>query len=144
MRIALEEAALALGWSSPNPAVGAVVVRDGEVVGRGHTQPPGGDHAEVVALREAGERARGADVYCTLEPCCALRAHAAVRAGAARARASRPCTTRSKIRIQQVRGEGHRQLREAGVAVASRRRRRRGRRDCSRATSSTDARACRS
>ena len=69
MQLALEEGRRALGWSSPNPAVGAVVVRDGEVVGAGRTQPPGGDHAEVGALRAAGERARGATVYVTLEPC---------------------------------------------------------------------------
>ena len=69
MRLALEEAAAALGWSSPNPAVGAVVVRDGTIVGRGRTQPPGQAHAEVMALREAGERAAGATVYVTLEPC---------------------------------------------------------------------------
>ena len=69
MQLALEEGRHALGWSSPNPAVGAVVVRDGEVVGTGRTQPPGGDHAEVGALRAAGERARGATAYVTLEPC---------------------------------------------------------------------------
>jgi len=54
---------------SPNPAVGAVVVKDGIVVGEGWTQPPGGDHAEIVALRQAGERAVGAVLYTTLEPC---------------------------------------------------------------------------
>lgn len=69
MQAALDEAALALGTSSPNPAVGAVVVRGDEIVGRGHTQPPGGAHAEVMALRAAGEQARGATVYVTLEPC---------------------------------------------------------------------------
>ncbi len=69
MQLAVDEGRRALGWSSPNPAVGAVVVRDGEVVGAGRTQPPGGDHAEVGALRAAGERARGATVYVTLEPC---------------------------------------------------------------------------
>lgn len=69
MRLALDEAESALGTTSPNPSVGAVVVRDGRVVGRGHTQPPGGAHAEVEALREAGEAARGATLYCTLEPC---------------------------------------------------------------------------
>jgi diaminohydroxyphosphoribosylaminopyrimidine deaminase/5-amino-6-(5-phosphoribosylamino)uracil reductase len=67
MREALAEAEQALGWSSPNPAVGAVLVRDDRIVGRGRTQPPGGDHAEVVALREAGELARGATAYVTLE-----------------------------------------------------------------------------
>lgn len=69
MREALSLARLALGRTAPNPAVGAVVVRDGLVVGRGHTQPPGGPHAEVLALREAGELARGAPLYVTLEPC---------------------------------------------------------------------------
>lgn len=53
----------------PNPWVGAVVVRDGEIVGEGATEPPGGDHAEAAALTAAGERARGATVYVTLEPC---------------------------------------------------------------------------
>ena len=57
MQLALEEGRRALGWSSPNPAVGAVVVRDGEVVGTGRTQPPGGDHAEVGALRAIGRAA---------------------------------------------------------------------------------------
>jgi diaminohydroxyphosphoribosylaminopyrimidine deaminase/5-amino-6-(5-phosphoribosylamino)uracil reductase len=69
MALALAEARRARGWSSPNPPVGAVVVRDGAVVGRGHTQPPGQAHAEVMALRQAGPAARGADLYVTLEPC---------------------------------------------------------------------------
>lgn len=69
MQAALAEARRALGTTSPNPAVGAVVVREGRIVGRGHTQPPGGAHAEVMALRDAGDAARGATVYCTLEPC---------------------------------------------------------------------------
>ncbi len=53
----------------PNPPVGAVVVRDGEIVGRGAHHGPGADHAEIVALREAGEATRGATLYVTLEPC---------------------------------------------------------------------------
>ncbi|MCK9495804.1 MAG: bifunctional diaminohydroxyphosphoribosylaminopyrimidine deaminase/5-amino-6-(5-phosphoribosylamino)uracil reductase RibD [Dehalococcoidia bacterium] len=68
MRAALEEAEAALGTTSPNPAVGAVLVRDGRIVGRGRTQPPSGPHAEVMALREAGDAARGATLYVTLEP----------------------------------------------------------------------------
>lgn len=60
----------ARGRTSPNPPVGAVVVRDGEIVGEGHTQPAGLRHAEIVALEEAGERASGATLYTTLEPCC--------------------------------------------------------------------------
>ena len=70
MDCALSLAGLALGYTSPNPAVGAVVVRDGVVAGLGHTQPPGSVHAEVMALQQAGDRARGATLYVTLEPCC--------------------------------------------------------------------------
>ena len=66
---ALELARASVGETSPNPPVGAVVVRDGQVVGEGRTQPAGQAHAEVVALRQAGERARGATLYVTLEPC---------------------------------------------------------------------------
>ena len=60
----------ALGTTSPNPAVGAVVVRDGIVAGEGFTQPPGQAHAEVVALQQAGRNSRNASLYVTLEPCC--------------------------------------------------------------------------
>ncbi len=70
MQLALEQARKATGLVSPNPAVGAVIVKDGVVVGRGCTQPPGSAHAEIMALREAGERARDAVLYVTLEPCC--------------------------------------------------------------------------
>ncbi len=67
---ALSLARRALGSVSPNPAVGALVVKDGLVVGEGWSQPPGQDHAEVVALRQAGADAEGATLYTTLEPCC--------------------------------------------------------------------------
>ena len=70
MAQALSLARLALGQVSPNPAVGAVIVKDGEVIGEGYTQPPGLDHAEVVALKQAGTRAQGGVMYVTLEPCC--------------------------------------------------------------------------
>lgn len=70
MARALSLARLALGNTSPNPAVGAVVVKKGVVVGQGFTQPPGSDHAEIMALRQAGDAARGATLYVTLEPCC--------------------------------------------------------------------------
>jgi diaminohydroxyphosphoribosylaminopyrimidine deaminase/5-amino-6-(5-phosphoribosylamino)uracil reductase len=66
---ALEMARMGVGLASPNPMVGAVVVRDGEVIGRGFHTYGGVKHAEVLALQEAGERARGATLYVTLEPC---------------------------------------------------------------------------
>jgi len=70
MEQALSLARLALGQVSPNPAVGAVVVKNDIVVGQGYTQPPGSPHAEVLALKQAGEQARGGVMYVTLEPCC--------------------------------------------------------------------------
>ena len=69
MQRAIELAREAVGSTSPNPPVGAVLVRDGRVVGEGRTQPTGGPHAEAEALRMAGDAARGADLYVTLEPC---------------------------------------------------------------------------
>jgi diaminohydroxyphosphoribosylaminopyrimidine deaminase/5-amino-6-(5-phosphoribosylamino)uracil reductase len=69
MRQALELARGGLGWVSPNPLVGCVLVKDGEVVGQGYHQRFGGPHAEVHALQEAGPRARGAVLYVNLEPC---------------------------------------------------------------------------
>jgi len=71
MERALFHAARGAGRTSPNPLVGAVIVSaDGVVVGQGFHQRAGEAHAEVVALAEAGSRARGATLYCTLEPCC--------------------------------------------------------------------------
>jgi diaminohydroxyphosphoribosylaminopyrimidine deaminase/5-amino-6-(5-phosphoribosylamino)uracil reductase len=67
---ALSLARLASGQTSPNPAVGAVLVHNGEVVGQGYTQPPGSQHAEIVALEQAGKRANDSTLYVTLEPCC--------------------------------------------------------------------------
>ncbi len=69
MRLALRLARRGVGRVSPNPLVGAVVVRGGAVVGRGYHAAYGGDHAEVMALRDAGEAAQGATIYVNLEPC---------------------------------------------------------------------------
>jgi diaminohydroxyphosphoribosylaminopyrimidine deaminase/5-amino-6-(5-phosphoribosylamino)uracil reductase len=69
MKLALELAEKGYGWTAPNPMVGAVVVKDGQVVGRGYHQRAGGPHAEVNAIDDAGSRAGGATIYVTLEPC---------------------------------------------------------------------------
>lgn len=69
MMIAVEEGRKAQGKTGPNPPVGAIIVKEGIIVGRGHTSQPGGPHAEINALREAGEKAKDATLYCTLEPC---------------------------------------------------------------------------
>ncbi len=69
MRLALRLAAKGTGWVSPNPMVGAVVVQEGQIVGRGYHRAYGRPHAEVEALKQAGAAARGADLYVTLEPC---------------------------------------------------------------------------
>jgi diaminohydroxyphosphoribosylaminopyrimidine deaminase / 5-amino-6-(5-phosphoribosylamino)uracil reductase len=70
MAQAFEQAQKALGHTLPNPAVGAVVMHNQQIVGKGHTQPAGGAHAEVKALEQAGALAQGATMYVTLEPCC--------------------------------------------------------------------------
>src|SRR5262245_55583301 len=69
MEQALAAGVAARRRTAPNPWVGCVIVRDGEIVGTGATEPPGHAHAEAGALRAAGERARGATAYVTLEPC---------------------------------------------------------------------------
>ena len=69
MTLALKEAVRGLGRTSPNPCVGAILVREGRVVGRGYHRKAGTPHAEINALRDAGEAARGATLYVTLEPC---------------------------------------------------------------------------
>jgi diaminohydroxyphosphoribosylaminopyrimidine deaminase/5-amino-6-(5-phosphoribosylamino)uracil reductase len=70
MTLALSLARLAQGQVSPNPAVGAVLVKNDSIIGQGYTQPPGYDHAEIVALKQAGRETLGSTMYVTLEPCC--------------------------------------------------------------------------
>jgi diaminohydroxyphosphoribosylaminopyrimidine deaminase/5-amino-6-(5-phosphoribosylamino)uracil reductase len=116
MRRALELAERGRGLTSPNPLVGAVVVRDGRVVGEGFHRRAGGAHAEIEALAAAGEAARGATLYVTLEPCahhgrtppCA---HAVLRAGPTRVVAA------LKDPNPLVAGGGAEVLRAAGVTV---------------------------
>ena len=78
MSRAISLARVALGSTSPNPAVGAVVVKDDRIVGEGYTLPPGQRHAEIGALEQAGGDANGAVLYCTLETLLPLRAHSAM------------------------------------------------------------------
>ncbi|MQF69847.1 bifunctional diaminohydroxyphosphoribosylaminopyrimidine deaminase/5-amino-6-(5-phosphoribosylamino)uracil reductase RibD [SAR202 cluster bacterium AD-804-J14_MRT_500m] len=69
MSRALKLAQYALGTTSPNPAVGAVLVKGDRIIGEGYTQPPGRAHAEIIALEAAGDEAKGSSLYSTLEPC---------------------------------------------------------------------------
>ncbi len=116
MALALALGRRGLGCTWPNPAVGAVIVKDGIVVGRGWTQPGGRPHAEVEALWRAAAAARGATLYVTLEPCshhgktppCA---DAIVDAGIARV------VSALEDPNPKVAGEGHARLRAAGVLV---------------------------
>ncbi|HVS74518.1 MAG TPA: bifunctional diaminohydroxyphosphoribosylaminopyrimidine deaminase/5-amino-6-(5-phosphoribosylamino)uracil reductase RibD, partial [Candidatus Acidoferrales bacterium] len=70
MQRALDLARKGAGLTSPNPMVGCVIVRDAELVGEGFHQFESRDHAEILALKSAGEKARGATLYVNLEPCC--------------------------------------------------------------------------
>ncbi|HCM15521.1 MAG: bifunctional diaminohydroxyphosphoribosylaminopyrimidine deaminase/5-amino-6-(5-phosphoribosylamino)uracil reductase RibD [Candidatus Cloacimonadales bacterium] len=70
MKLAIRKAEESRGKCSPNPFVGAIIVKDGKTIGEGSTMPYGKDHAEIVALREAGSQAKGATMYVSLEPCC--------------------------------------------------------------------------
>ncbi|TCP70593.1 bifunctional diaminohydroxyphosphoribosylaminopyrimidine deaminase/5-amino-6-(5-phosphoribosylamino)uracil reductase RibD [Baia soyae] len=117
MLIAIEEGRKAQGKTGTNPPVGAIVVKDGEIVGRGHTSHLGGPHAEVNALADAGEKAVGATVYCTLEPC----AHYG-RTGPCCVALTDAGVTRVVIGIgdpyEQVNGKGMDHLRDHGVEVS--------------------------
>ncbi|MFW6006663.1 MAG: bifunctional diaminohydroxyphosphoribosylaminopyrimidine deaminase/5-amino-6-(5-phosphoribosylamino)uracil reductase RibD [Bacillota bacterium] len=106
------------GYTSPNPLVGAVVVKNGEIIGTGYHQYCGGPHAEVYALDEAGEKARGGKIYVNLEPCCHFGK-------------TPPCTDKiiksgiKKVIIgmedpdPRVQGKGIEKLKKAGIEVKS-------------------------
>jgi diaminohydroxyphosphoribosylaminopyrimidine deaminase/5-amino-6-(5-phosphoribosylamino)uracil reductase len=116
MQLALALGRRGLGRTWPNPAVGAVVVKEGVIVGRGWTQPGGRPHAETEALKRAGRDAKGATMYVTLEPCshhgktppCA---DAIIRAGVARVVSALEDVN------PQVAGQGYVKLRERGIVV---------------------------
>lgn len=118
MRKALEEAAKGVGRTSPNPVVGALLVKQGRIIARGYHRKAGTAHAEVVALEQAGARARGADLYTTLEPCdhwgrtppCS---QALLDAGVRRV------FTGSSDPNPLVNGKGVQRLRRAGVEVVT-------------------------
>ncbi|SFB04322.1 diaminohydroxyphosphoribosylaminopyrimidine deaminase [Collimonas sp. OK607] len=107
--------------SAPNPAVGCVIVKDGQIIGSGFTQPPGGNHAEIQALQDAaakGHDVRGATVYVTLEPCSHFGrtppcADALARAGVAKVVAAMDDPN------PLVAGQGRARLQAAGIAVES-------------------------
>ena len=118
MRATIAYGRRALGQTAPNPAVGALIVRDGVIIARGLTHRGGRPHAETEALKAAGELARGATMYVSLEPCshrgvtppCA---QAIIDAGIARVVSSLDDPD------SRVAGRGHAMLREAGIEVIS-------------------------
>jgi diaminohydroxyphosphoribosylaminopyrimidine deaminase/5-amino-6-(5-phosphoribosylamino)uracil reductase len=116
MRLALALGRRGQGRTWPNPAVGAVVVKDGVIVGRGWTQPGGRPHAEPEALGRAGEAARGATLYVTLEPCSHFGksppcVDAVIASGISRV------VSAIEDPNPEVAGKGHARLRAAGIAV---------------------------
>jgi diaminohydroxyphosphoribosylaminopyrimidine deaminase/5-amino-6-(5-phosphoribosylamino)uracil reductase len=113
---ALDLASHGLGCTSPNPAVGAVLARDGQVVGRGYHTYAGVKHAEIVALEEAGDRARGATLYVTLEP-CSNHGRTPPCTAAIIAAGVRKVVAPMEDPNPRERGRGFEQLREAGVQV---------------------------
>ncbi|MBX2855792.1 MAG: bifunctional diaminohydroxyphosphoribosylaminopyrimidine deaminase/5-amino-6-(5-phosphoribosylamino)uracil reductase RibD [Rhodobacteraceae bacterium] len=118
MRAAIEIGRRGLGRASPNPAVGCVLVREGVAVGRGWTQPGGRPHAETQALTRAGDAARSATAYVSLEPC----AHHGVTppcSSALIAAGVRRVVTAMEDPDPRVAGRGHALLREAGIEVVT-------------------------
>lgn len=116
MKMALELAEKAAGRTSPNPLVGAVIVKNGQIVGRGYHKKAGSPHAEIHAMREAGENTLGATLYVTLEPCSHFGrtppcSEAVINAG----------ITEVYVAMQDpnplVTGRGIRQMTDAGIRV---------------------------
>jgi len=116
MHEALELARQGRGRVEPNPMVGCVIVKDGRVVGRGYHRSFGGDHAEVEALRDAGDDARGADVYVTLEPCAHHGKTPPCTDALIRAEVKRVIIAMSDP-FPEASGAGPKKLTEAGIEV---------------------------
>ena len=116
MRMAIELAKRGAGAVNPNPMVGAVVVKNGEVIGRGYQKFFGGPHAEVYALEEAGKEAEGATIYVTLEPC----SHYGKTPPCAKKiidMGIKKCFIRSSVPNPKVAGRGVAMLKETGIEV---------------------------
>ena len=117
MLAAIALASRGRGRTTPNPNVGCILLRDGRVVGRGWTQPGGRPHAEAMALAEAGDVARGATAYVTLEPC----AHDSVRGPACSTSLITAGVARVVVAVTdpdpRTHGKGLARLRDAGIAV---------------------------
>jgi diaminohydroxyphosphoribosylaminopyrimidine deaminase/5-amino-6-(5-phosphoribosylamino)uracil reductase len=116
LAIALGERGLGNVW--PNPAVGCVIAREGRIVGRGWTQPGGRPHAETGALAQAGEAARGATAYVSLEP-CAHHGRTPPCAGALVAAGVARVVTALEDPDPRVSGAGHKTLESAGISVTT-------------------------
>lgn len=116
MTLALSLASRGLGNVWPNPAVGCVIVRDGQIVGRGWTQPGGRPHAERRALDQAGAAARGATAYVTLEPCAHFGHTPPCASGLIEAGVTRVVSS-FEDPDPRVAGQGHAMLRAAGIRV---------------------------
>jgi diaminohydroxyphosphoribosylaminopyrimidine deaminase/5-amino-6-(5-phosphoribosylamino)uracil reductase len=116
MEMAFAEARKVKGRTLPNPAVGAVLVKRGVVLGKGGTRPAGQSHAEIVALEKAGERAKGSTLYVTLEP-CSHHGRTPPCADAVIAAGIREVVVAVKDRNPLVGGDGIRALKKAGIEV---------------------------
>ena len=119
MTLALRLAGKGRGKTSPNPMVGALVVKNGRIVGRGYHHGPGQPHAEVLALNQAGLRANGATLYVTLEPCCHLLKRTPPCVPAVLQSGVRQVVVAMVDPNPSVKGRGITALRRAGITVTT-------------------------